>query len=344
MKTTHLQKTETIPEQHAGMRIDQSLAEIFPDYSRATLQKWLKAGQILIDGQSPRAKDKVKGGEPVVLSVDLVDVNHHEAQALDQDLEIIYEDDDILVINKPTDLVVHPGAGNPDGTLLNALLNHAPQLSQLPRAGIVHRLDKDTTGLMIVAKTLAAQTHLVEQLQAREVKREYEAVVVGELISGRKIDLPISRHAKQRKKMSVAPDGYGKPSVTHVRIIERYPNYTRVRLQIETGRTHQIRVHLSHIGYPVLGDPVYGARLKLPKHASDEFIETLRAFKRQALHACQLSLKHPISGKMMQWKAPLPEDMKYLVMMLQDYKHSFQGSDDFEDDFDDGIETVWVYE
>jgi 23S rRNA pseudouridine1911/1915/1917 synthase len=339
MKTTQIKLTQTIPLHCFGMRLDQTLAELFSDYSRASLQKWLKQGDILVDGNLLRAKDKVNGGELIVLNVEVEDVTTDEPQ--DIELNILYEDADLLVLNKPAGLVVHPGAGNPDGTLLNALLNHVPALSQLPRAGIVHRLDKDTTGVMVVAKTMAAQTWLVGQLQERKVKREYEAIVVGDLIAGRTIDKPMSRHPKQRTKMAIAPEGYGKPAISHVNVLQRYGTYTRVRVRIETGRTHQIRVHLSHIGYPVLGDPLYGARLILPKGASEELIDELRAFKRQALHAYQLTLEHPTTHEVMSWKAKLPVDMSHLCRLFE-INNGLKSQCD-EDDFDDQIESIWVY-
>ncbi len=341
MKTTHIDLTHTIPDHCFGMRLDQVLAELFPDYSRSALQKWLKQGAVLVDGKVWRAKDKVQSGESIVVSVDLEEVTTNEAQ--DIDLNILYEDADIMVLNKHAGLVVHPGAGNPDGTLLNALLSRTPEVSQLARGGIVHRLDKDTTGVMVVAKTMAAQTWLVAQLQDRKIKREYEAIVVGDMIAGRTIDKPMSRHPKQRTKMAIAPEGYGKPALSRVKVLQRYGSYTRVRVQIETGRTHQIRVHLSHIGYPVLGDPLYGARLVLPKGASEELIDELRAFKRQALHAYQLTLEHPTTHEIMSWKTSVPQDMRYLQRLLEINAGLASEDDDYDPD-DDQAECVWVYE
>jgi len=228
----------------------------------------------------------------------------HQAQEID--LDIVYEDDDILVLNKPAGIVVHPGAGNHDSTLLNALLNHCPGIDVVPRAGIVHRLDKDTTGLMVVAKTIPAHTHLVAELQEREISREYEAIVNGTLVAGGTVDAAIGRHQTKRTSMAVRHDG--KPAVTHYRIIEKFADFTHLRLKLESGRTHQIRVHMSHIRHPLVGDPLYGGRTRLPKGASEELIAMLRGFSRQALHAVQLGLFHPTSGEWMVWQAPLPDD------------------------------------
>ena len=231
-------------------------------------------------------------------------------------LNIVYEDDDIIVINKPKDLVVHPGAGNPDGTVLNALLYHYPSIAEVPRAGIVHRLDKDTTGLMVVAKNIPAQTHLVTALQKRQITREYEAVASGIMTQGGKVDEPMARHPTKRTAMAVHP--MGKPAVTHYRIMERFRNYTRLRLRLETGRTHQIRVHMAHIAHPLLGDQLYGGRPRPPKGASEEFLAVLRSFQRQALHAAMLRLEHPITGEILEWHAPLPDDFMELIQALKD--------------------------
>lgn len=332
---THLQ---TAPSNVYGMRVDQILAQLFPDYSRSCLQRWLKEGRVQVDGQVLKPKDKLQGGEAITLTVEQVEQVHDQAESIP--LDIIYEDEAILVLNKPADLVVHPGAGNQQGTLLNALLYHAPELAQLPRAGLVHRLDKDTTGVMVVAKTIPAQTALVAQLQARSVKREYEAIVVGTLISGKTITAPIGRHPKQRTQMAVVLTDAGKPAVSHVRILERYPEHTRVAVSIETGRTHQIRVHLAHIGYPVLGDSVYGKRLMIPKGAEPELVAVLRSFKRQALHARRLTLLHPVTHKKMTWKAPVPEDFATLRSLLQAtvvHGPEWTWADDeyWDDDYDD---------
>ena len=254
------------------------------------------------------------GGEEIAIDTEIEAEVRFEAQ--DIPLNIVYEDDDILVINKPAGLVVHPGAGNPDGTVLNALLHHCPQLDVVPRAGIVHRLDKDTTGLMVVAKTIAAQTNLVESLQAREITREYEAIASGIMTAGGVVDEPIGRHATKRTHMAVTFSG--RPSITHYRVMEKFRLHTRLRLRLETGRTHQIRVHMAHITHPLAGDPVYGGRPRPPKNASEELREMLRQFKRQALHAAMLSLYHPITGVQMTWHADIPADMVKLTDMLRE--------------------------
>jgi 23S rRNA pseudouridine1911/1915/1917 synthase len=301
----------TVPDECGGLRLDQALVKLFPDYSRSRLQTWIADGQVTINGAATTTKQKVWGGE------DLVVVPHlHPAeqpyQAQDIALDIVYEDDTLLVINKPVGLVVHPGSGNWEGTLLNALLFHAPQLADVPRAGIVHRLDKDTSGLLVVAKTLIAQTHLVRQLQDRSVKREYLALVHGEMQGSGKVDAPIGRHPTQRVKMAVVPDG--KPAVTHYQIAARYPSCTLLRCRLETGRTHQIRVHLSHLGYPLVGDRVYikGAQKCVP-----ELRAILNDFPRQALHATRLALIHPDTDELMEWQVDMPQDMQDLLVAIK---------------------------
>lgn len=306
--------TQTIPEGMAGMRLDQALAEIFGQFSRARLQQWIKQGEISVDGRQMRAKDKVLGGEEVIVTVKLEKETRFEAQPIA--LDIVFEDEHILVINKPAGLVVHPAAGNPDGTMLNALLHHAPELANVPRAGIVHRLDKDTTGLLVVARTLEAQTSLVEQLQARAFLREYETVVSGVMTAGGTVDAPMGRHPVQRKRMAVLPQG-GKPAITHYRVKEKFRAHTHVSVRLETGRTHQIRVHMAHIHFPIVGDPVYGGRLKLPKQCSEELASCLRRFRRQALHARQLGIVHPASGEEMSWSQATPDDMQALLDTLR---------------------------
>ncbi|SLM62022.1 Ribosomal large subunit pseudouridine synthase D [Dickeya aquatica] len=294
---------------------------MFPDYSRSRIKTWILDQRVQINGNMvDRPKEKVLGGESVAIDALIEEEERWEAQHIE--LDIVYEDDDILVINKPRDLVVHPGAGNPDGTVLNALLHHYPAIADVPRAGIVHRLDKDTTGLMVVAKTVPAQTRLVEALQAREITREYEAVAIGTMTAGGTVDEPIARHSTKRTHMSVHP--MGKPAVTHYRIMEHFRAHTRLRLRLETGRTHQIRVHMAHINHPLVGDPLYGGRPRLPKGASAEFIEALRNFDRQALHATMLRLYHPISGIQMEWHAPLPQDMVCLINALKADTEAFK--------------------
>ncbi|CAD5266585.1 23S rRNA pseudouridine synthase [Alteromonas sp. 38] len=309
-----LQLEATTGAEHFGLRLDQVLADLFPEYSRSKLKTWIQGGNVSVDGQVITVpRHKMQMDEVVTVSAEIeVQVT---SQAQDIALDIVYEDEHILVINKPADLVVHPGAGNPSGTVLNALLNHVPDIDKVPRAGIVHRLDKDTTGLMVVAKTLPAQTHLVDQLQTRVMSREYEAVAMGTMVAGGVVDAPIGRHATKRTHMAVRENG--KPAVTHFRVIEKFRAYTHLRLKLETGRTHQIRVHMAHIKHPLLGDPTYSGRPRLPKGASDDFVNTLRGFQRQALHAAQLSLYHPESEEWMTWQAPLPKDMQDLLAAVR---------------------------
>lgn len=308
---------EVRPEQ-MGQRLDQTLAELFPDYSRSRLKTWIEGDLVLVNGQINNVpRSKVYGGEQVEITVEVDDETRFEAENIP--LDIVYEDEHILVINKPKDLVVHPGAGNPKGTVLNALLYHYPEIAEVPRAGIVHRLDKDTTGLMVVAKTIPAQTKLVRDLQKRKITREYEAIASGIMTKGGMVDQPMARHPTKRTHMAVHP--LGKPAVTHYRIMERFRDYTRLRLRLETGRTHQIRVHMAHIAHPLLGDQTYGGRPRPPKNASEELMRVMREFKRQALHAVMLRLAHPISGEMMEWYAPLPADFVELVEALKaDYQ------------------------
>ncbi len=307
------------------MRLDQVVADLFPDYSRSKLKEWILAGNVCVNGEPcvvPR--QKMTGDEVISVEAEIEQQVVNEAQAIE--LDIVYEDEDILIINKPADLVVHPGAGNQDGTLLNALLAHVPDIDKVPRAGIVHRLDKDTTGLMVVAKTLPAQTHLVDQLQSRVMSREYEALVNGTMVAGGLVDAPIGRHSTKRTHMAVRE--MGKPAVTHYRVMEKFRAHTHVRLKLETGRTHQIRVHMAYIKHPLVGDPAYGGRLRLPKGSSDEFANTLRAFNRQALHAAQLSLYHPTTDEWMTWQAPLPQDMVALIDSVRE-DTKIHGIDDY---------------
>ncbi|GMQ54223.1 23S rRNA pseudouridine(1911/1915/1917) synthase RluD [Halopseudomonas aestusnigri] len=303
-----------VSPESGGQRLDQVAAQLFPDYSRSRLQGWIKDGSLLVDGEVKRTRDIVLGGERLELDAEREIQGEWQAEAID--LDIIYEDDALLVINKPAGLVVHPAAGHQDGTLLNALLHHAPELAKVPRAGIVHRLDKDTTGLMVVAKTIEAQTDLVAQLQARTVSREYECVVIGVMTSGGKVDQPIARHGTQRQKMAVVAGG--KTAISHYRVINRFRAHTHVKVKLETGRTHQIRVHMSYIHFPLVGDPVYGGRLRIPPGASPELIKELREFPRQALHARRLELEHPTDGRHMSWQVPLPEDMQHLLALLRE--------------------------
>ena len=309
-----IQLTATINESQLGQRLDQALAELFPDYSRSRIKEWILDDRVQVNGRLVnKPKEKMLGGEQVSIDALIDEDMRFEPQNLP--LNIVYEDDDILVINKPRDFVVHPGAGNPDGTVLNALLYHYPDIADVPRAGIVHRLDKDTTGLMVVAKTVPAQTRLVESLQLREITREYEAVANGRMTAGGKVEEPISRHPTKRTHMAVNP--MGKPAVTHYRVMEHFRAHTRLRLRLETGRTHQIRVHMAHINHPLVGDQLYGGRPRPLKGASDEFRDALREFDRQALHATMLRLYHPITGIQMEWHAPIPDDMVKLIEVLK---------------------------
>lgn len=315
--TKQLQLTAQIQLHQLGQRLDQALAVCFPDYSRSRIKTWIEQGRVQVNGViRNKPRDKVYGDEQILINVEIEEENRFVAQNIG--LNIIYEDDDILVIDKQKDFVVHPGAGNPDGTVLNALLHHYPEIAKVPRAGIIHRLDKDTTGLMVVAKTIPAQTRLVYTLQKRQITREYEAVAYGIMTKGGKVDQPMARHPLKRTHMAVHP--MGKPAVTHYRVMEKFRNYTRLRLRLETGRTHQIRVHMAYIAHPLLGDPVYGGRPRPPKNASEDLLQVLRNFQRQALHAVMLRLEHPISGEIMEWYAPLPDDFTQLIRALkQDY-------------------------
>ncbi|MBU2571272.1 MAG: 23S rRNA pseudouridine(1911/1915/1917) synthase RluD [Gammaproteobacteria bacterium] len=303
-----------IPEEMAGMRLDQVLAELFSDYSRSKLQTWLKAGRVMINGAQLKAKDKVEGGESIELDAEAEVVLECEAEAIP--LDIVYEDESLLIINKPAGLVVHPAVGNWTGTLQNALLNHVPSLETLPRAGIVHRIDKETSGLLMVAKTLQAHNSLVTQLQERSIEREYLAITKGRIIAGATIDEPIGRHPTDRKRYSVRQTG--KDAVTHYRVVERFARHTLIRVKLETGRTHQIRVHMAYVHFPLVGDPVYGGRFQLPPDCSEQLEIELRAFKRQALHAEKLGLLHPETQEYYEWIQPLPDDMIRLLAALRD--------------------------
>lgn len=304
-----------LPNRMKGKRMDVSLSEMLPIYSRSKITAWIKSGDITINGTSFLPKDKSIGTEVLKLNIPKNNNNHWAAENIS--LDIVFEDDDIIVINKPSGLVTHPGAGNWSGTLANALLNYDSNLSNLERSGIVHRLDKNTSGLMVVAKNSKSQKHLIEQLQVHSVQREYSAIVYGNMISGGTVDEPIGRDPKDRIKKAIRSSG--KDAITHYRVIDRYTSHTHVKAILETGRTHQIRVHLSHIGHPLIGDSAYGGRLRFPKKASQEMKDALKAFKRQALHSKKLTLIHPVSGNSMTWKISLPEDMKALLDMLNKY-------------------------
>src|SRR5690554_4266781 len=312
-----------IPPELSDKRLDQAAAELIPEHSRSRLQSWIKSGAMTVNGKIRKPRDKVMLNDVLELDAEPEVQVTWEAEPIT--LDIVYEDEHLLVINKPAGLVVHPAAGHADGTLVNALLNHAPEVENLPRAGIVHRLDKDTSGIMVVARSLIAHTSLVNQLQERTMGREYEAVVVGSLTGGATIDAPIGRHPQDRKRMAVVTSG--KPAVTHYRLLERFAAHTHVRCKLESGRTHQIRVHMAHVKHPLVGDPAYGGRLRLPKGTTEELREVLAAFNRQALHAQRLTLVHPKTGETMSWEAPLPEDMRVLISALRKHKMELESNE-----------------
>lgn len=302
-----------VPFENAGQRVDQVLAALLPQFSRSRIKQWIEAGRVVVDGTAPRPRDIVNGGE----HFRLVAEPERQVELAPQEipLRVVFEDEALLVVDKPAGLVVHPGAGNPDATLQNALLHHCPALVNVPRAGIVHRLDKETSGLLVVAKSLPAHAALVAALAERRVKREYEAVATGVLTAGGTVDAPLGRHPVDRKRMSVREHG-GREAVTHYRVIRRFRAHTHVRVQLETGRTHQIRVHFAHIRHPLVGDPVYGRRMLLPKEPLPQLVECLRGFTRQALHARRLGLAHPLSGAELAFESPLPDDMRALLDAL----------------------------
>jgi len=307
--------TEIVPHELAGLRLDQVLAELFSDYSRSKLQTWIKAGRVAVNHSvtlSPKAK--LDGGEDITLEAEAEKVIESAPESIP--LDIVYEDDSLLIVNKPAGLVVHPAVGNWNGTLLNAFLNHDANLETLPRAGIVHRIDKETSGLLMVAKTLQAHNSLTQQLQEREITREYLAVTRGRMTAGGTVDEPIGRHTTDRKRYTVRESG--KFAVTHYRVVQRFTQYTLVQLKLETGRTHQIRVHMAHIRYPLFGDPVYGGRFQMPPNCSAELEKELRSFKRQALHAAKLGLQHPVTDEYKEWEQPLPDDMVRLINALSE--------------------------
>ena len=307
------QQTRAIPAELAGLRLDQALARMFPEYSRSRLKEWLLAGSITLDGASKRPRDAVAGGEIVSLQPQTEASVRAEPEPIA--LDVVFEDENLLVVNKPAGLVVHPGAGNPAGTLMNGLLHHAPTLEQVPRAGIIHRIDKQTSGLLLVAKTLQSHTSLVRLLADREISRHYLAVCNGVLTGGGTINEPIARHPVDRKRMSIQQDG--KPAVTHYTVIERLRAFTYVSVKLETGRTHQIRVHFAHRRHALVGDPVYGGRLALPKGASEELIQMLRRFKRQALHAARLGFVHPVSAERLEFEVAPPDDFQELLAVMR---------------------------
>jgi 23S rRNA pseudouridine1911/1915/1917 synthase len=315
-KKNQVVESAEITHQEQGLRLDQAVSLLFSQYSRAQLQKWIKTGELTVNGQQLKPKHKVKVGDTVMLSAELVNVTHWMAEKQALDLDIVYEDEHLLVVNKSANCVVHPAHGHASGTLVNALLEHCPSLSTLPRAGLIHRLDKDTTGLLVVAKTLQAHHRLVQQMQAREIRRIYWAVIQAVPLVGGAIRLPIGRHPRIRTKMAVINSG--RPSVTHYKVVERFALHTLLKLKLETGRTHQIRVHLSHQSMPILGDALYGTKLRLPKGIDDRGREILSQFKRQALHATELSFDHPIeANRRVHCQVPLPSDMSEIIEILR---------------------------
>ena len=301
-----------VPDDLFGLRVDKALTSLCQDYSRSTVQNWIKQGLVLLDDEVPRQKDKVLGGETLEVSVPQQDQGDWEPQ--DIDIDCVYQDDHMLVVNKPAGLVVHPGAGNPDGTLLNALLHHYPDNRAIARAGIVHRLDKDTSGLMVVARTEKARLGLIDQLVDHSLYREYTAVCQGRIISGGTVDEPIGRDKQGRRKMTV--NMLGKEAITHYRVSDRYRHHSLLSVRLETGRTHQIRVHMAHLGFTLVGDPVYGRRLAIPGDCTNELETALRNFKRQALHATCIEYRHPESQELQRWQAPLPNDLEDLIVAL----------------------------
>ena len=312
-------REKPIPAELSGLRLDQALAQLFPEYSRSRLSQWVKDSRVLLDGRPARPRDAVMGGQEVQVQVPEEPLSEMAPEPLP--LEIVYEDAALLVVNKPAGMVVHPGAGNPGGTLQNALLHHAPELAQVPRAGLVHRIDKDTSGLLVVARTLESHTALVAALQAREFQRGYLAIAVGVMTGGGSVDAPIKRHPTDRVRMSIREGG--RESVTHYRVLKRFRAHTYISVELETGRTHQIRVHLAHIKYPLVGDQLYGRRLGPPRNVSPRLQEVLRGFHRQALHAAKLGLVHPVTGAQLLWEVPPPADFQGLLAALeQDLAHA----------------------
>lgn len=307
-----------VPEHLAEKRLDQILSQLFPAYSRTRLQQWIRCQQVWVDDELKRPRDKIKAGAKIIILASLSEEVSWEAEELP--LDIIYEDEALLVVNKPAGLVVHPAVGNTHKTLVNALLHYLPELKKLPRAGIIHRLDKDTSGLLIIPKILNAYNKLVKQLQARTMKREYIAVIQGLLIAGGTINAPIGRHPRLRKKMAVTELLSGKPAVSHYRVMERFNHHTLIKVKLETGRTHQIRVHMAHIHHPLVGDKTYTGRFHLPKKATELLINCLHHFPRQALHAQCLGIIHPVTLQPMEWHSPLPEDMHQLISCLREDK------------------------
>ena len=302
-----------LPEEQVGERLDTVLSQLLPETSRSRIQALLRDGRILVDGAPEKPSARVRGGEQVMVDWPQIEPSNWLAETLP--LHILHEDADILVVHKPAGQLTHPGAGHPDGTLVNGVLAHVPENAYLPRGGIVHRLDKDTTGLLVVAKTEMARQSLIDQLGDHTMHREYLALVMGAMTGGGRVDAPIGRHAQDRLRMTVRDDG--RPAQTDYRLVERFPRHSYLRLRLATGRTHQIRVHMTHIGHPLVGDPVYGGRMTVPKGLDEAALARWRQFRRQALHAWRLRLYHPASGDLMTWESPLPDDMTELLALLR---------------------------
>lgn len=315
----HIQKQLTVPREHHNQRVDSVTAHLLPDYSRSQISNWIKRGAITLNKKPCKPKDKALDGDHIEINVDLNLMDNNFAQCAPEaiPLNVIFEDEELLIVNKPANRVVHPGAGNKEHTLVNALLHHAPSLHHLPRAGIIHRLDKDTTGLLVIAKTLTAHTSLIRQMQAREIQRHYITLVQGHIISGGTIDTYFGRHSKNRLKMAVLEQG--RQAITHFSVKKHYQDFTLLEVELMTGRTHQIRVHLAHINHPVIGDPLYGGRMRFPSNASDELRTLIQNFKRQALHAYRLSFHHPKTEKDLSVTAPLPDDFQQLLNTLDEH-------------------------
>lgn len=304
--------TLSVPAELDGRRLDQVLAQLCPQHSRSRLQEWIRLGYVVVDQEKLRQRDSVRSGQTIHLEAEFQALELYEKEEIA--LDVVHCDKEILVINKPVGLVVHPGAGNPRHTLLNALLHFAPALEHVPRAGIVQRLDKDTSGLMVIALTPTAHTSLVDQLQRRLIDRHYQAIVQGCMTAGGRVDAPIGRHRIQRKRMAVTANG--KAAVTHYRVLHKFAAHTHILLKLESGRTHQIRVHMAHIHYPIVGDPLYGGRQRLPKNCPENLRQHLLEFPRQALHASDLALRHPQSGASLQFSVPPPADFQDLLEAL----------------------------